>query len=130
VLIHGCAIAATVLFGALAFFQAGLAAGLPWGKAAWGGSQAQLSPRLRVASGFSILLCAAMALTVLRRSGYNSWAPIPDSWLPVATWIITGYLAFGIALNAISRSRIERLLMVPTTVALTTLCAIVASADQ
>ncbi len=45
------AAAAAVGFAGVAMFQIALAAGVPWGVAAWGGQPAQLPTTLRLASG-------------------------------------------------------------------------------
>ena len=37
-------------------------------------------------------------------------------------WVLTGYFALGVVLNAISRSRPERLVMTPVAVVLTVVC--------
>lgn len=123
---RAASIAAAGLFAALATFEAGLAAGLPMGSAAWGGREATLGVGLRVASGASAPLLGAAALVVLRRGGHRVWAPLPDRWLPQAGWILTGYTALGTLLNAASRSRVERAVMTPTALGLAVLCAIVA----
>jgi hypothetical protein len=41
-------------------------------------------------------------------------------------WVIAGYLVLGIALNALSRSRRERIMMVPVSVALAGLALVLA----
>jgi hypothetical protein len=124
---RGCAIAAAVLFGILASFQAALAAGLPWGKAAWGGGQAELGLGLRAASGVQVVLAVGFALVVLRRAGHGVRAPLPLRGLPAATWALTGYLALGTLLNAASRSPIERALWTPIALSLAVLCGVVAA---
>jgi len=122
-----CSIAAAVLFGTLASFQAALAAGLPWGEAAWGGGRAELGMGLRVASGVQAPLVVGFALVVLRRAGHSVWAPLPLRWLPAATWVLMGYMALGTLLNAASRSPIERVLWTPIAMSLAVLCGIVAA---
>ena len=123
---RGCSIVATVLFGILACFQAALAAGLPWGKAAWGGGQAELEVGLRVASGVQVVLAVGFALVVLRRAGHSVWAPLPLRWLPAATWVLMGTMVLGTLLNAASRSPIERA-WAPVALSLAVLCGIVAA---
>ncbi len=57
-----CALA---LLGGVATFQLALAAGAPWGAAAWGGqAPGVLPPSLRIASGASVLVYGALAALV------------------------------------------------------------------
>lgn len=123
---RGCASVAAVLFGSLAVFQVALAAGVPWGEAAWGGGQAELGEGLRVASGFQAVFATGFALVVLRRAGHHVWAPLPQRWLPGAVWVLTAYMAFGALLNAASRSDVERAIWTPVALSLSVLCAVVA----
>jgi hypothetical protein len=124
---RGCAIAAAVLFVALAAFQVALAAGVPWGKAAWGGGQAELGTGLRVASGVQAVLAGGFALVVLRRAGHRVWSLVPRRWLPAAVWVLAACMALGTLLNASSRSPIERAVWTPTALSLAVLCAVVAA---
>lgn len=124
---RGGAIAAAVLFGTLAGFQAALALGLPWGEAAWGGGRAELGMGLRVASGVQAVMAVGFALIVLRRAGHSVWAPLPAPWLSVATRVLTGYMALGTLINAASRSPIERAMWTPIAMSLAVLCGIVAA---
>ena len=121
-----CSMAAAGLLGALAAFEVALAAGVPWGEAAFGGGQAELNAGLRLAAVASAALDVGLALVLLRRGGYRVWAPLPQRWLPKAVWVVTAYFALGTLLNAASRSPIERALMVPTALSLALLCAGVA----
>jgi hypothetical protein len=121
-----CAVAAAVLFGTLASFQAALAVGIPWGEAAWGGAHAELSVGMRIGSGVQVVLAIGFALIVLRRAGHRVWSPLPLRWLPVATRILTGYMALGFLMNAASRSSIERAIWTPVGFSLAVLCGIVA----
>ncbi len=123
----GCAIAAAVLFVALAVFQVALAGGMPWGKAAWGGGQAELGVGLRVASGVQAALASGFALVVLRRAGYRIWSPLPWRWHPAAVWVLAAYMAIGTLLNAISRSPVERAIWTPTAMSLAVPCVVVAA---
>ncbi len=124
---RGCAIAAAVLFVALAAFQVALAAGVPWGRAAWGGGQAELGTGLRAASGVQAVLAGGVALVVLRRAGRRVWSPLPRRWLPAAGWVLAAAMALGTLLNALSRSPIERAVWTLTALSLAVLCAVVAA---
>ena len=57
--------AASLLLGGITVFQAGLAAGEPWGRLAWGGTHdGTLPPRLRAASGVATVLWGATTVAV------------------------------------------------------------------
>lgn len=59
------AVLATTGFLVLAGFQAALAAGAPWGRAAGGGKHARLPQNLRIASLVSMIVWLVAALIVL-----------------------------------------------------------------
>jgi hypothetical protein len=105
-----------VLLGALAVFQTALAAGAPLGRFAWGGQYEVLPSRLRVGSVISIALYAVFALLMLQAAGVV--AVLPQGLAGVAIWVLAGYFALGIVMNAASRSRPERLVMTPVVVVL------------
>ena len=91
------------LLAGVALFQLGLAAGAPWGAAAWGGARpGRLPAGLRAASGASAVLIGGIAAT----------AAVPEL-VPSGTRarVLRGaaiYLALGVPLNAVSRSPVER----------------------
>jgi hypothetical protein len=91
------------LLAGVALFQLGLAAGAPWGAAAWGGGHpGQLPAGLRAASAVSGVLLGSVAV-----------AAAAPGLLDVSTRTrllrgAAGYLALGTALNAVSRSPAER----------------------
>src|SRR5687768_17050944 len=105
------AVLGCVLLGALAVFQALLVAGQPLGRFAWGGQHEVLPTGLRVGSAVSIGLYAAFAVLML--SAADALDVLPTGFVEVAIWVLTGYFTLGIAMNAISRSRPERLVMTP-----------------
>jgi hypothetical protein len=111
------AIVATVVFAALAVLQLLVAAGKPYGRLVWGGAHRVLPARLRVGSVIAVGLYAAFTLVLLDRAGL---LPVFGSgaFRVVAAWALVAYLATGIVLNAISRSRPERLTMTPVTAVL------------
>src|SRR5215208_5392906 len=100
------AVVALVLLAALAVFQGFLVAGAPLGRFAWGGQNEVLPTNLRIGSVVSIALYAAFAILILQVAG--SLSLLPDGFVGVAIWVLTGYFVLGIAMNAISRSRPER----------------------
>lgn len=100
-----------LILAALALFQAALIAGAPIGKFAWGGQHAVLPARLRIGSIVAIGLYAVFAVIILQRAG--TLAALPEAVAQIGIWVVAGYLGLGVAMNAISRSRSERLLMTP-----------------
>lgn len=102
------ALVALVLIGFVFAFQVGLAAGAPWGSAAWGGTHAGALPRrLRIASAGSMLILGFFAWIILARDGVVD-SPLSDGLLGGLTWVVTGYFVLGAIVNLISRSPRER----------------------
>ena len=118
------AIVVCVLLAGLAVFQLLLAAGQPLGRFAWGGQYEVLPQRLRIGSAISVVLYALIAAVVLQAAGVIE--VFPDAVADVGIWVVTGYLALGVPLNAISRSRSERLVMTPVVLVLAVGCLVVA----
>src|SRR4051812_7904610 len=114
------AVVALVLLGALAVFQALLAAGRPLGRFAWGGQHAVLPARLRTGSVVSIVLYAVFAVLILHAADLLDL--LPGGVASVAIWVLAGYFVLGIAMNAMSRSRPERLVMTPVVAVLAVCC--------
>lgn len=114
-----------VLLALLAMFQAALIAGAPLGRFAWGGQQERLSPRLRIGSVVAIAIYALFAVIALERVGLVSLMPDP-SIASIGIWVIAGYMALGVVMNAISRSKPERYTMTPVALALLALGVAVA----
>ncbi len=114
-----------VLLALLAVFQSALIAGAPFGRFAWGGQQERLSPRLRIGSVVAIAIYALFALVVLERAGLVSLMPHP-AIAGIGIWVIVGYMALGVVMNAISRSKPERYTMTPVAIALLGLGVVVA----
>ena len=119
------AIVFTVLMAGLIIFQVALIAGAPLGHFAWGGQDRVLPVQKRLGSAISIGLYLIFAVLVLQRAGLANVLPWPGI-VVVATWVLAGYFALGIVLNAVSRSRPERLTMAPLSAVLTVLTVIVA----
>jgi hypothetical protein len=114
------AVVALVLLAALAVFQGLLVAGLPLGRFAWGGQNEVLPAGLRIGSAVSIALYAVFAVLILHAAGRMTF--LPDGVVSVAMWVLAGFFVLGIAMNAISRSRSERLVMTPVVVLLAASC--------
>lgn len=118
------ALLATAILSFLAVFQAALAAGSPLGHFAWGGQHEVLPAGLRVGSVAAILIYVLVASLLLQKAALAAiW---PADWVGIAVWIVAAYFALGIALNAISRSRAERLVMTPVVTALFILSLVLA----
>jgi predicted MFS family arabinose efflux permease len=100
--------AAAALIGSTAVFQVTLAAGAPWGAAAWGGRHPGVLPtRLRRASAVSALALGSLAVAV----------GSPDLLDPTVRRRVllsaVGYFALGTAMNAASPSPVERAIWTP-----------------
>ena len=106
---HVLAIAAVVGFAAIACFQAALALGAPLGRAAWGGTNARLPARLRVASLVSAAVWVVAAFTILGRTGCRA-SPVPSGFARWAAYVLVGVLALSAIMNTASRSKWERFL--------------------
>ncbi len=112
-------IVATVLYAAIIAFQLALAAGAPWGSAAYGGQHAGVLPtHFRVSSVVAAVVWALLALCVARVAGLPVWAPLPDVALPIVIWVVVGLSAVSVVLNAITRSRVERAIWLPASAVL------------
>ena len=111
------AIVGVVLFALLAIFQIALLLGAPWGEFAWGGQQKTLAPQRRAGSAVNIVLYGLMSLMLLSKAGYV-YSPAIAPILPFVLWFMVAFAAVGILLNAITRSRKERAVMLPTAIVL------------
>ncbi len=118
------AVVALVLLASLAVFQGLLVAGAPLGRFAWGGQNEVLPTKLRIGSVVSIALYAGFAVLILQAAGTLSL--LPNGFVGVAIWVLTGYLVLGIGMNAISRSRPERMVMTPVVAILAAACLVLA----
>lgn len=120
------AMVATTGFAALAVFQAALAAGAPWGHAAWGGGEAHLSGGQQAGSAVAAVIYVAAALIVSCRGG-TLWRTRSNSALfRWGTWLFAVALAIGAVPNFASQSRWENVLFGPLALVLAALCITVA----
>ncbi|SDB82592.1 hypothetical protein GA0111570_10420 [Raineyella antarctica] len=122
-------VVALVLTGALVvlvLFQVALALGAPWGRFAWGGSAGALPVGLRIVSAASALVYAVIAGLALDLAGALDL--LPNKLSHVGIWVAADLLPLGVVLNALSRSRPQRLVMVPVSVVLVALTFVVALA--
>ena len=118
------AVLGVVVIGVLTVFQLALAGGAPWGRLAWGGSHRVLPTGLRVGSVVSVLVYAAVALVLLQGAG--AVGLVPERAVSVALWVLTGYFTLGVVMNAVSRSRPERMVMTPVALVLAVVCLVLA----
>jgi hypothetical protein len=125
---HFAAVLAAVGFAFLAIFQAALAAGAPWGHAAWGGENAHLSSGQRVASAVAVIIYVAAALIVLGRAGIIWRARSNAALFRWGTWFFAVAMAIGAVPNFASQSRWENFIFGPLALVLAALCIVVARA--
>lgn len=115
------AIVASMILVGLVVFQLMLIFGAPLGEYAWGGQHKVLPTKLRIASISSIIIYFIFIVILLGSAdiieSFNSSAGI---------WILTIYMFLGIGLNAISRSKKERVVMAPLVTVLAVCSLIVA----
>ena len=116
---------AAIGFVVLAAFQLALAAGAPWGRAAWGGAHTRLPRNLRTGSLVAMFVWLAAALVVLDRAGIPLM-DLPDIVSRTATWILVAALAIGAVVNLASSSPYERFGWAPYSLVLAILTLIVA----
>jgi hypothetical protein len=119
------AVAAAIGFAGIAVFEIALAAGAPWGHAAWGGAHAHLSMAQRTGSAVSVVVWAAAALIVLGRAGlwHTGRRTRLFRW---GTWFLAGVSGIAALMNFASNSHWENLIFGPTALVLTALCILVA----
>jgi hypothetical protein len=106
---QNAAIASTVVLIGLVCFQVALAAGAPLGNFAWGGAHRVLPKQLRIASAVTTFIYAATALVMLEAAGIVDIVA-SDAPVRAAMWILVALFALGTVMNAISRSRKERVM--------------------
>ena len=99
---------AVAAFLVLAVFQLALAAGAPWGRAAWGGrNPGRLPTPLRVASGVSVVVYVLASVIVLDRVG-RPLVDLPDPVSNSGAWVLVVLLLIGAVMNFASSSPYER----------------------
>jgi hypothetical protein len=117
------AVLAALILAGLVGFQLLLAAGLPLGHYAWGGAHQVLPRALRIGSVVATFIYVFTALIILEAANVTN---LVASELPrVAVWVLAGFFAIGVVMNAVSRSKKERR-MALVALALSALSVIVA----
>jgi hypothetical protein len=108
---------AVVILCLLIIFQVLLAAGVPLGRAAWGGEHSVLPANLRAGSLLAAIILGFAVYIVLARA--DAVGPGAKSRLVrIAIWVFTGYFSLNIVMNLLSSSTLERLVMTPVAAAL------------
>ena len=110
----------------IAAFQFALARGAPLGRAAYGGRNAVLSPRLRRASAVAVVIWLLAAVVILA-AGSVLAVPLPDVVLGIGPWVLVVLSALGTIVNLASSSPWERFGWAPFSAALAVLSFIVAT---
>ena len=125
------AVAAAVLVLAGAGFQAALAAGAPWGAAAYGGRAARpdgtLPAGYRAGSALTVGFLVAAGYLVLLRGGVVGTADSSDGRLTTVLWVLAALFAVNTAGNLAGRHPVEKWGMGGLTAALAVLCALLAA---
>ena len=116
--------ALTGMLGLLAIFQVALTAGAPLGKFAWGGEHTTLPLNLRFGAISAVLRYAFIAFIALDRSG--TIAVLPDEFSFWVMWLIVAHLGFSVVLGMLSKSRYEKMTLVPYTLAMGLLSLLIA----
>ena len=106
-------------------FQLALAAGAPWGHAAWGGQQVVLPRELRLASVGSAAFLFAGAFLISARGGLWKTNLVPTVVLHWCAWLLTAATALSAVGNLASSSNWERFLNGPLVGLLAILCTVV-----
>lgn len=120
-------VAAAVLV-AVAAFQFALAAGVPWGRLAWGGTrEGRLPASMRLGSAAAVVALIFCALIVLAQAGVTGWSPVPTGALRATTWAIAGFMVLNTLGNVVAKSRFERFVMGSATAILVVLAVVIAS---
>ncbi len=115
---------AVVLFTGMSIFQFLLVLGLPFGHLAYGGKYKKLPSKMKIISLIGIVIFIFASLSILEQAEiitiFNNLMLVT-----VFVWIIAVYLAFITLMNAISKSRWEKLIMTPISLTLAICCFIV-----
>jgi hypothetical protein len=126
-MIIAAALVATLLFVAMAGFQAALAAGAPLGAHVLGGRNPGMLPgRLRVASAIAAIMLLGFAVVVLARAGAIETPSGLDGAIRLGCWIVAGFLVLNTLGNVTSKSPIERRLFAGMTALLAVLAGAIA----
>ncbi|MCW8984598.1 MAG: hypothetical protein OQK55_04590 [Thermoanaerobaculales bacterium] len=119
------ALTAAVVLALLIVFQCLLVLGLPFGRAAWGGSHRVLPAKHRWGSAAAVPILGAAAWAVLARARFL--APGPEvTIVRFSVWFFAGYVVLNTVGNPVSKSNVERNTMTPVSTLLVLCFVIVA----
>jgi hypothetical protein len=119
------AVLAAVGFMGIAVFQVALALGAPLGRAAWGGANRVVPPRLRRASGVAAVVWLLAAVLILARAGVID-LPVPTIVLVIGAWALVVLSGLGALVNLASSSPWERFGWAPYAATMAVLSIVVA----
>lgn len=96
------------MLAGIAVFQLLLALGRPYGKFSWGGQYPGVLPMgYRIASGVSIAIYMFLISVVLSETGVIDI--YSDSFENIGMWVVVTLSGISVLMNAVSRSKPERL---------------------
>ena len=125
------AVLAVVLLALAAAFQVGLAAGAPWGAAAYGGravsDDGELPGAYRFGSGVAALVLLAAVWVVLASVSFVGRGPVSMAVLTVVLWCLAVMFGLNTLGNARGRHPVERWGAGTVTAALAVLCTLLAA---
>lgn len=125
------ALAAAALLALAVAFQIGLAAGAPWGAAAYGGRAAlgggALPVTYRCASAVAALTLLGAVWVVLASASLVGRGPVSGSTLTTMLWCLSGLLVLNTLGNVRGRHAVERWGAGGVTAFLAVLCALLAA---
>ena len=120
------AVTAVGLLTVVTLFQFALALGVPWGRAAWGGTHPGRLPRgFRVASGVGAVVVYPLIMFVVLTAADMSGVDWDRDVRRTVLWVLAGVFVFGALANAASRSKIERIWS-PVSLGVAVCCAVMA----
>ena len=119
------ALLAAAGFLGIGAFQVALALGAPLGRAAWGGANRVIPPRLRQASAVAAVVWLLATVLVLARAGVID-LPVPTIVLVIGAWALVVLSGLGALVNLASSSPWERFGWAPYAATLAVLSSVVA----
>jgi hypothetical protein len=121
---------AAALIACVAGFHIALAAGVPWGAAAYGGRARQkngtLSIRYRTTSAISVVVLAAAGCLILVAGSVIGQGPLPSGLPKVGIWVLAALFALNTLVNLRGQHPVERWGASAVTVTLAVLCTVIA----
>jgi hypothetical protein len=115
---------ATVLFVIVIILQLLLAIGILPITMAWGGTQTELTPALRLASLAAAGILGLFIFVIRMRAGLAGTPP-PSTLIKILSWLITVFMVLNTLGNLTSQSTAEKIVFAPLTILLAICCFIV-----